>query len=81
MPGFEFDKDSIALLREALERLEQGFSQLPAVASTGASYDPANLRRCRSCGALVYLWPCLNCALEAGTATSSNQGVTCHVQP
>jgi len=44
--GFEFDKDSIALLREALERLELGFSQLPAVAPpAGASHDPANLRR------------------------------------
>jgi glutamate/tyrosine decarboxylase-like PLP-dependent enzyme len=45
MPAFEFDKDSIALLREALERLEQGFSHLPAVTSAGASHDPANLRR------------------------------------
>jgi tyrosine decarboxylase / aspartate 1-decarboxylase len=45
MPGFEFDKDSIALLREALERLEQGFSHLPAVVPAGASHDHANLRR------------------------------------
>lgn len=45
MPGLEFDKDSIALLREALERLEQGFSHLPAVTPAGASHDPANLRR------------------------------------
>ena len=45
MTGFEFDKDSIALLREALERLEQGFSHLPALAPAGASHDPANLRR------------------------------------
>jgi tyrosine decarboxylase/aspartate 1-decarboxylase len=45
MPGFEFDKDSIALLREALERLDQGFSHLPPVAPAGASHDPANLRR------------------------------------
>ncbi len=45
MPGFEFDKDSIALLREALERLEQGFLHLPAIAPAGTSHDPANLRR------------------------------------
>lgn len=45
MPGFQFDKDSIALLREALERLEQGFSHLPAVTPAGASHDPAVLRR------------------------------------
>ena len=45
MTGFEFDKDSIALLREALEPLEQGFSHLPALAPAGASHDPANLRR------------------------------------
>ena len=46
MRGFEFDKESVALLREALERMEQGFSDLPAVASSaGASYDPANMRR------------------------------------
>jgi hypothetical protein len=42
-------------------------------------FDPANLRRCRSCGALVYLWPCLACELEAETVTSSSQGATCHV--
>ena len=46
MPGFQFDKDSVALLREALERLEQGFSHLPtAELPTGASHDSANLRR------------------------------------
>ncbi len=45
MPGFGFDKDSIALLREALERLERGFSHLPAVTPMGASHDPAKLRR------------------------------------
>ncbi len=46
MRGFEFDKESVALLREALERMERGFSDLPAVGSSaGASYDPANMRR------------------------------------
>lgn len=46
MSGFAFDKDSIALLREALERLEQGFAHLPALAPpAGASYDSTNLRR------------------------------------
>lgn len=30
-PGFRFDKDSLALLSEALERLEEGFRDLPAV--------------------------------------------------
>jgi|GEM_PF-3242333 len=24
-------------------------------------FDPANLRRCPGCGAMVYLWPCLAC--------------------
>ena len=46
VPGFQFDKDSVALLREALDRLEQGFSHLPAVdPPAGASHDSANLRR------------------------------------
>jgi len=46
MSGFVLDKDSVALLREALERLQQGFAHLPAVAPpSGASHDPANLRR------------------------------------
>jgi glutamate/tyrosine decarboxylase-like PLP-dependent enzyme len=45
MPGFEFDKDSVVLLREALERLEQGFSHLPAVASpAGRSYSEHAMR-------------------------------------
>ena len=46
MSGFALDEDSIALLREALERLQQGFAHLPTVAPhTAASHDPANLRR------------------------------------
>ncbi|MEX1993229.1 MAG: aminotransferase class I/II-fold pyridoxal phosphate-dependent enzyme [Steroidobacteraceae bacterium] len=45
MPGFEFDKDSVALLREALERLEQGFSGLPAVPlPAGRSYSASAVR-------------------------------------
>ena len=28
--SFQFDKDSLGLLREALERMEKGFSSLPA---------------------------------------------------
>jgi hypothetical protein len=31
-------------------------------------FDLANLRRCSSCGALVYLWPCLACCLNEETA-------------
>lgn len=27
-------------------------------------YDSTNVRRCRGCGALVYLWPCLACCLS-----------------
>jgi hypothetical protein len=26
--------------------------------------DPAQLRRCGGCGAMVYRWPCLACALD-----------------
>ncbi|MDX1944344.1 MAG: hypothetical protein SFU86_02980 [Pirellulaceae bacterium] len=26
-------------------------------------YDPQNLRRCPTCGAMVYHWPCLACRL------------------
>jgi|GEM_PF-5870458 len=28
-------------------------------------FDAANLRRCRGCGSLVYIWPCLACCLAA----------------
>jgi len=42
-------------------------------------FDPANLRRCGSCGALVYLWPCLACAMADESSTTPNQGATCHV--
>jgi len=46
MPGFGFDRNSIALLREALDRLEQGFSHLPAVEPpAGPANDPDDLRR------------------------------------
>ncbi|MGQ0383682.1 MAG: pyridoxal phosphate-dependent decarboxylase family protein [Gammaproteobacteria bacterium] len=45
MKSFEFDKDSLALLREALERMETGFRDLPAVpASPGRSYSDEALR-------------------------------------
>ncbi len=44
--GFRFDRGSVALLAEALERLEQGFSHLsPVPPPAGASHDDANLRR------------------------------------
>jgi tyrosine decarboxylase / aspartate 1-decarboxylase len=42
-PGFEFDKASLDLLREALERMERGFSALPAI--EGADADPGAMRR------------------------------------
>lgn len=45
MSGFEFDKDSLALLREALARMEEGFRDLPAVPRPGGrSNDEAALR-------------------------------------
>ncbi len=45
MPGFEFDKDDLDLLREALARMEQGFRDLPAVPRpAGRSYDADALR-------------------------------------
>ncbi len=45
MPGFEFDKNSIALLREAVECLERGFSDLPAPdESGGASPGAGDIR-------------------------------------
>jgi tyrosine decarboxylase / aspartate 1-decarboxylase len=36
---FQFDKDSLGLLREALEKMEQGFSSLPAIEGAGAGQD------------------------------------------
>ena len=41
--GFRFDSGSLALLREALGRMEEGFASLPAVADDGA--DPEAMRR------------------------------------
>lgn len=38
---------------------------------TPPGYDPANIRRCRGCGALVYLWPCLACCLSEVAVTES----------
>lgn len=40
---FQFDKDSLVLLGEALERMEQGFASLPAIAGGGP--DRAAMRR------------------------------------
>lgn len=34
-------------------------------------YDPAQVRRCRGCGALVYLWPCLACCLSEAHVSES----------
>lgn len=42
-PAFRFDQDSLSLLREALERMEKGFSSLPAV--EGAEADRGAMRR------------------------------------
>ncbi len=41
--GFRFDSGSLALLREALRRMEEGFSSLPALEADGA--DPQAIRR------------------------------------
>jgi glutamate/tyrosine decarboxylase-like PLP-dependent enzyme len=41
--GFRFDSGSLALLRDALGRMEEGFSSLPAVDDDGA--DPEAVRR------------------------------------
>lgn len=42
-------------------------------------FDPANIRRCRGCGALVYLWPCLACCLaDEATAVLSPSQETRH---
>ncbi len=41
--SFQFDKDSLALLREAVERMEAGFSSLPAYDPPHA--DPAAMRK------------------------------------
>ncbi|MEX2151332.1 MAG: pyridoxal-dependent decarboxylase [Steroidobacteraceae bacterium] len=41
--GFRFDSGSLALLREALGRMEQGFSSLPAIGDGGG--DPEAMRR------------------------------------
>lgn len=35
-------------------------------------YVPANLHRCPSCGAMVYVWPCLACRLAVSTRQSHN---------
>lgn len=34
-------------------------------------FDPTNIRRCRGCGALVYLWPCLSCHVEGNVSAES----------
>jgi glutamate/tyrosine decarboxylase-like PLP-dependent enzyme len=41
--GFRFDHESLALLREALTRMEEGFSSLPGI--EGAAPDPEAMRR------------------------------------
>jgi hypothetical protein len=38
---------------------------------TPPGFNPANLRRCRGCGALVYLWPCLACCLADEAALAA----------
>ncbi len=38
---------------------------------TPPGFDPANLRRCRGCGAIVYLWPCLACCLSVETESET----------
>ncbi len=43
----------------------------PPVDETPPGYYPTNIRRCRGCGALVYLWPCLACCLSEAAATES----------
>lgn len=62
------DRDSVAqILRETQRKpLEVIFpSDLPKPEDDPPGFDPANIRRCAGCGALVYLWPCLACWLAA----------------
>lgn len=65
-------------LRQALHdslaernREEESTSQSPP------GFDPANLRRCRTCGSLVYLWPCLACQLEHADSSAPSPQPHC----
>jgi hypothetical protein len=68
-------------VRRSLEDLTLLPDDLPPTNDPPPGFDPANIRRCRTCGALVYLWPCLACAMTSETSTTTNQGATCHVHP
>jgi hypothetical protein len=48
-------------------------SDLPKPDDDPPGFDPANLRRCSGCGALVYLWPCLTCCLAEETGEETNE--------
>ncbi|QDU31882.1 hypothetical protein ETAA8_70440 [Anatilimnocola aggregata] len=51
-------------LQQIADELAQQQREAEAAEYRPPGYDPANLRRCRSCGSLVYLWPCLACCLS-----------------
>lgn len=54
--------------RRAIPAVPARFSPGDPLLPTGDAppgYDPTNVHRCRGCGALVYLWPCLACCLAA----------------
>ncbi|WP_254512814.1 helix-turn-helix domain-containing protein [Anatilimnocola floriformis] len=48
-------------------------SDLPNPDDAPPGFDPANVRRCCGCGALVYLWPCLACCHAAGIFETTSQ--------
>jgi hypothetical protein len=77
-----FDLSAATISRKLREiRNETASAPLPATFRPGErpppgdetppGYDPANIRRCRGCGALVYLWPCLACCLSEPVTTES----------
>lgn len=41
-------------------------------------FDAANIRRCRGCGSLVYLWPCLACCLAEEVVSETDSKSTHH---
>jgi hypothetical protein len=72
------DRETVAqILREAQRKPPEVIfpSDVPRPEDDPPGFDPANLRRCKGCGALVYLWPCLACCLaeEANEATSKQE--------
>jgi hypothetical protein len=66
-------------VKQSLAELELAAQdELPEPNDPPPGFDPANIRRCRTCGALVYLWPCLACSLTEPAPEPLKTGVTCH---